>query len=189
MVDSDPKVITLRRSTVVRIGIAFLVVVAIGIGILIGLNVGSSPTAHVQTVPKTTISATTTLPQPTTTVPQVTTTTTNPARLVLSPATTAPVVDECSVPLTYGATGDTNPACPDGGGINVLAWKYFAASYPVLLGLGTNATEQQALQTMCESSPPYSQVQTAAQMAATYYGWSFATVPTFTQWNAGDCTG
>ena len=72
--------------------------------------------------------------------------------------------------------------------MNVLAWKYFAGSYPVLLGAGSSATEQQVLQTMCESSPPDSQVQTAAELAATYYGWGFATVPTFTGWNGGDCT-
>ncbi len=197
MADNDPEVFTLKKATVVRIGIAAVVLAALGIGIVIGLHSASSPTVHVQAVgahkhkspPTTTtvpVPATTSIPP--TTIPTVSTTTLNPARQILSPATTPPVVDECSAPLTYGADGDSNPSCPGGGGVNVLAWKYLAGSYPVILGAGSNATEQQVLQTMCESSPPYSQVQTAAQLAATYYGWGFATVPTFTGWNAGDCT-
>ena len=136
---------------------------------------------------QTTAAPTSTVVVATTTVPVATTTATNPVRQILAPATTAPVVDECSIPLSYGTDGDTNPYCSGSTGVNVLAWKYFADSYPVILGMGTNATEDQVLQAICQSSPPFSQAQTAAQLAAEYYGWGFATVPTFTQWNGGDC--
>ncbi len=138
--------------------------------------------------PTTTVATTTTTTTATTTTPvATTTTTTNPARQILAPATSPPVVDECSIPLSYGADGDTNPYCSGSSGVNVLAWRYLAVSYPVILGMGASASEQQVLQAMCESSPPYSQVETAAQLAATYYGWGFATAPTFTGWNAGQC--
>lgn len=47
MDDPDPSVITLRRSTVVRIGIGALVIAALGVGVGIGLWVSSSSTASV----------------------------------------------------------------------------------------------------------------------------------------------
>jgi hypothetical protein len=47
MADDDPPVITLRKSTVVRVGIAVSVLAALGAGVGIGLAVGSSsPTVH-----------------------------------------------------------------------------------------------------------------------------------------------
>jgi len=192
MADGHDETIAVRKSTVIRVLVVILVLAALGIGILIGSHRSTAHSA-VSTVRASTTTAappasTSTTPSASTTAPSVTTTT-NPARQILAPATTPPVVDECSEPLTYGADGGTSTTCPGGGGVNVLAWKYLASSYPVLLGLGANATEQQATQAMCESSPPYSQVQEAAAMAATYYGWPFATVPTFTGWNASDCSG
>lgn len=42
----DSPVITVQKSTVVRVGIAILVVAALGAGVGIGLAVGSSPTGH-----------------------------------------------------------------------------------------------------------------------------------------------
>jgi hypothetical protein len=47
VVDNEPKVITVRRTTVVRAGVVLLVLAALGIGTAIGLSVGSgSPPPH-----------------------------------------------------------------------------------------------------------------------------------------------
>ncbi|HVA10185.1 MAG TPA: hypothetical protein VNG12_26005, partial [Acidimicrobiales bacterium] len=172
MTDDSP-VITLRKSTVVRIGIAVAVAAALGAGIAIGLLAGgsSTPTLHVsaasshthrsKTVPLAT--TTTTLPSTTTTVAPVTTTTVarppvapvttttvNRARAILSPATTPPVINECSVAITPSADGSPSPAFCQDGSINVLAWQDMAGTYPGILALGTNASESQVLETMCE---------------------------------------
>jgi len=50
------------------------------------------------------------------------------------------------------------------------------------MGLGANVTEQQALATICSSGVPLPDVSSAATLAAAYYGWSFASDPTFTEW-------
>ncbi len=197
MADNDPRVITLRRSTVVRIGIAVAILAALGIGLAIGLSVrspSSSPSKSAATTTTTKTghaSTTTTTVPPTTTTgaPPATTTTVNPARQILSPATTQPVVDECSVPISQSADGNPYPTtCPAGGGINVVAWRYIANSYSNILGLGANASEQEAFQTMCSSSVPGGEVSVAAEVAARYYGWSFANDPAFTGWYPGDPT-
>jgi len=185
--------IHLRRTTVVRIAIAFAVLAALGIGLAIGLSVASPSSTPVRTTihpyVKAAIATTTTAATATTTTVVPTTTTTNLARQILSPATTSPVVDECSVPITQSADGNPDPTtCPAGGGINVVAWRYISNSYSNILGLGANASEQQVLQTMCNSSVPGGDVSLASEVAARYYGWSFANDPNFTGWYPGDPT-
>jgi hypothetical protein len=220
MVDDDQSpVITLRKSTVVRAGVAVLVLAALGGGIAIGLTAGGSPsTVRLQassvrkyksavstttstTVPPTTVppTTTTTVPPATTTTavpkqvvapPVATTTTTNPARQILSPATTPPVSNECSMPISESADGNPYPSMCPTGGVNIPAWRYITISYSNILGLGAGASEQQVLQTMCASSVPYGDVSLASEVAATYYGWSFASDPAFTGWDPGtDCAG
>jgi hypothetical protein len=196
----DPQVITLRRSTVVRAGIAALVLVALGGGIAIGLLAASSPTVKVQAasdhkhrnVATTTTAApttTTAVPPTTTSAPPVVTTTTNPERLILSPADSPPVSNECSEPISQSADGNPYPSTCPSGGVNIPAWRYVSISYSNILGLGANSTESQVLQTMCNSSPPYGEVEVAAQLAATYYGWPFASDPAFTGFDPANCPG
>ena len=67
MSDDDPPVITLRKSTVVRVGIVLLVLAALGAGVGIGLAVGSSPTALRSNSTTTTVATTTTTSATTTT--------------------------------------------------------------------------------------------------------------------------
>lgn len=65
MADNDPKVITVRRTTVVRAGVVLLVLAALGVGTVIGLSVGSStPSPHNSS---STSGSSTTLPVSTTT--------------------------------------------------------------------------------------------------------------------------
>jgi hypothetical protein len=80
MPDDDPRVITLRRSTVVRAGVAVLVLAALGGGIVIGLVVaGSSPATHATSAStnkhKTGATTTSISSPPTTTAVPATTTT------------------------------------------------------------------------------------------------------------------
>jgi cytoskeletal protein RodZ len=175
--------IHLRRSLVVRVSIAVGILAAFGVGFAIGYAVHSPSTAPARAAGTTTTthrptttstSTSTSAPAPTTTAAPATTTT-NPARQILAPATTPPVVDECSVAISQSADGNPYPTtCPGGGGVNVVAWRYIANSYSNILGLGASATEQQVLQAMCNASAPGGEVSLAGQVAAMYYGWSFA---------------
>jgi hypothetical protein len=87
------------------------------------------------------------------------------------------VTDECSIPISYSADGSPYPAtCPSRVGVNKVAWADMANTYPTLLALGANATEAQVFQTMCNlPNIVGGEVSTTATMAATYYGWPFAT--------------
>ena len=73
----------------------------------------------------------------------------------------------CVTASTLNADGNPIPAYCTDGAINVLAWRYIATSYPNILVLGPNATESQALQTMCEGTIVGGEVSLAAQVAAT----------------------
>lgn len=139
------------------------------------------------TTPTTAASVTTTSAARKVVAPPVTTTTVNTARAILPPATTPPVVNECSVPITYSADGSPFPFFCQDGAINVPAWKDMAGNYPSLLALGSNASESQALQTMCDlPNVVGGEVSVAAELAAAYYGWPFANDPAFTGWYPGD---
>jgi hypothetical protein len=103
VVDKDLRHVTVRRSTVVRIGIVLLVLAALGVGVVIGLRVGSksSPPTTQSTAVGT---SATTADVPTTTSPLATTTTAGPVPAVLScgPGST-PHVRPTS--LTIGCAG------------------------------------------------------------------------------------
>ena len=187
MADDDPPMIQVRRSTAIRVSIAVAVLVALGVGFGIGYAVHSPTTKPSkgavvgntgawQHFFESSTTTTRALSATTTTAP---TTTTNPARQILSPATTPPVVDECSVPITSTADGNPDPTtCPAGGGVNVVAWRYIANTYSNILGLGANTSEQQVFQAMCNSPTPGGEISLAAIVAATYYGWTFASALT-----------
>jgi hypothetical protein len=171
-----------QRSTAVRIGIVAAVVVALGVGFGIGYAVHSPTSAPTKTTARNTggtgtyqhffENTTTTFAVSSTTTSS--TPTSNPARQVLSPATTPPVSDECSIPITQTADGNPTPAICPGGGVNVLAWDYMVQAYANILGLGANATIGDVFQVLCNiPNPVGGEVSEAAQEAATYYGWSF----------------
>ena len=84
VVDKDPRVITVKRSTVVQVGIVIVVLAALGAGIAIGLVVGSK--SSVPTTKSTVGTSTTTTHHvsTTTTSPPTTTTTVAPVPTVLS---------------------------------------------------------------------------------------------------------
>lgn len=186
---------SLRRAAIVTAGM--LVVAAIGVGAyLVGRS--SAPTsaalghAGVQqkgkgdqkspsTVAPTT--STTTPPTTTTTVPPTTTTTAPVQSDILAPATTPPVVDECSLSILTTADGNAKPLfCPDGG-INVLAWNFYVGEgFSPLLGLGPSASEATVIQTMCTDYQGIPRGESAASLAAAYYGWSFTSDPAYMQW-------
>lgn len=195
MVDEDARTITLRRSTVIRVGIAVAVLAALGVGLAIGLSVGSnsSPPAKFTASATTTAghpstTATTTVPTTTTTAAPATTTTSNPALHVLSPQTTPPVSDECSIPLTYSADGNAMPfLCPNGG-VNVFAWNDYASNHLLVMGLGTGATPSEVLNAMCSQTNTTNPIESSAEeLAAAYNGWTFGNDSEFTEFLAQNC--
>ena len=109
-----------------------------------------------------------------TVAPPTTTTAPIPNRAILPPATTAPVVNECSEPLTYAEDGSFTPlTCANGTQINTLAWDAAAKSNASVLGLGGDALPGSVGVAACNdvqhSTIP---IETAAiHLAELYYGW------------------
>jgi hypothetical protein len=127
-------------------------------------------------------------PAPTSPATQTPTTT---AAAALPPAVVPPVpgVSECSVTLQVGADGNAGPlSCPDGG-INVLAWNYFAKNHPLVLALTPDASVQQVEAAMCAdvrtSTIP---IETSTgELAFRYYGWTFVGLSDITTAFPGFC--
>ncbi len=111
----------------------------------------------------------------------------------LPPAAVAPAsgVSECSVALEIGADGNASPVfCPDGG-INVLAWNYFAKGNNLVMALTPNADVQQVESAMCKdlqtSTIP---IETSAgELAFRYYGWQFVGISDISTAFPGFCPG
>ncbi len=106
MVDPDPSVITLRLSTVARIGIGALVLAALGVGVGIGLVASSSPTASVN-------ASTNDKDDPPTA-----TTTANPAPNVVSACNADAKTVQVALAAYEAQTGNNSPAAisTNGGG-------------------------------------------------------------------------
>lgn len=198
----DPITNPLRRPAAVRLGIVLGLFVAVGIGLAIGWaahspgiskssqagcedNTGTGLGTYSNsgvlcghgTVTLPTNPIHTSIPRAftTTTTNGGTTPTTGSARQILPPATTSPVSDECTIPITQSADGNPDPATCPSGGVNTIAWNYIVRTYPNILALGADATKQQVLSAMCNATPMVGgEVSLAGQVAATYYGWSFA---------------
>jgi hypothetical protein len=107
-----------------------------------------------------------------------------PGRIALAPATTAPVVDECSARLQIGADGNAGPLTCGRGKLNVLAWQYFAKNNPLVMSLGPNVIPDQVLRAMCSdlhaAAPETSTVPieiSVYRLSALYYGWQFGVDP------------
>jgi hypothetical protein len=100
---------------------------------------------------------------------------------VLAPATTAPVVDECSLPITTAADGNVSPLTCLDGGVNVLAWNQLASDHPVLMTLGPGATPTQVEQAACtdlsQNTRTIPITVSTEEIAAVYYGWKFPSDP------------
>ena len=181
--------IHLRRSTVVRVGIAVAILAALGVGLAIGLSV-SSPSA-------TTKAVTTwihndddlTIPTTTTTTAPTTTTTANPAFAILPPQMTPPVSAECSIALTDDADGNVSPiTCPNGG-VNVPAWNYYETNRMAVMSLGPSATASQVLTAMCSQPSTNPTEENAEQLVAAYNGWAFGNDTEFSEFLIQNCPG
>jgi hypothetical protein len=99
-----------------------------------------------------------------------------PNSLTLAPASTPSKVGVCSETLTFGADGDASPELCANGAVNVLAWQYFdQPGYSAILGLGANATPEQAQAALCAApQDPLPWVLSTYELAYAYYGWTFA---------------
>jgi hypothetical protein len=101
-------------------------------------------------------------------------------RLVLSPASVPPVVDECNHSLQIGADGNIRPLTCNGK-LNVRAWQRVARENPLVLSLGQDVVPDQVLQAMCSDLQKTTGTKpleaTAYDLAALYYGWKFGVSP------------
>jgi TIR domain len=101
-------------------------------------------------------------------------------RLILSPASVAPVVDECNRSLQIGADGNIRPLSCNGK-LNVRAWQHVARDNPLVLSLGPDVLPSQVLQAMCSDLQKTTGTKpleaTAYDLAELYYGWKFGLNP------------
>jgi hypothetical protein len=182
---TDAGVTISRRA--IRLGslIVLVLVVVVGVG---GFAIGratkassrpANPTGHRATRTTATAPSISTIP-----ATAVSTPTTAPAnRAVLPPATSQPVVAECSQQLEYGADGSFGPlTCANGTELNTLAWNAASANRPLIMSLGPDASPGQVNAALCtdlnNSTIP---IETGAyHLAAMYYGWTFAYDPSST---------
>lgn len=93
---------------------------------------------------------------------------------VLPPATVPPRRAECAGGLVLYEDGNVGPLTCHGG-VNVGAWENFARGGSTLMGLGRSPTESQVIAAICagNSHTTLNQLDSAYQLASTYYGWPF----------------
>jgi hypothetical protein len=178
-----------RRRRLGALAAGGAVAAAVAIALPLGLAGSTkSHNVHVLGTPPSSAASTTTSTAPAgnATEPTSTTPSTSPEsqpypRETLGPATVPPVSDECSLALTHDADGNVTPRLCPNGGVNVLAWKYYANGDSQTLALGREATTNQVVQAMCHdyvwhygTNPLTISLQ---QLAAAYYGWAFPTDP------------
>ncbi len=124
-------------------------------------------------------------------VPKINKTSTSLApAVVLAPQTAPPVVTECSLTLIKQADGNAKPLfCPEGG-INVLAWHYYAVLKHKVMALPANSSFTQVFAAMCSDSAIGTTTNviesSEEQLAAAYNGWSFGQDPKLANYIA-DC--
>jgi hypothetical protein len=106
-----------------------------------------------------------------------------PALGTLAPATGPPVpgLMSCSHSLHFSPMGDGYPLLCDRLGINLVAWSYYAATDPPVLGLGRGASVSEVKLAMCDGltqgHAPATVETCAERMAGVYYGWHFSLNP------------
>jgi hypothetical protein len=92
-----------------------------------------------------------------------------------------PAVDLCSADLVYTANGNVYPRLCQGGSVNVPAWRFYVPISSNLMSLGRDATADQVHTAMCsdqsEYHATYVEESSAYELAAAYFGWSFASEP------------
>lgn len=101
-------------------------------------------------------------------------------RMILSPATVVPVVNECHEALTKTADGNSIPlSCPTGD-LNVLAWNFYAPLATTVMALGRGVSASQVSRAMCAdlkvNHATKNEEVNGALMASDYYGWNLSVV-------------
>ncbi len=113
------------------------------------------------------------------------------ARQVLPPAKSLPVVALCAQPLATDQTGNAGPLLCSDGGLNVLAWRFYAPLAPKVLSAGPAASLKAAEAAVCgdviTKHATVLEELSAYDLAAAYYGWSFSTDPTDVLYSMSTC--
>jgi hypothetical protein len=113
------------------------------------------------------------------------------ARSVLPPAKSLPAVALCAQPLVTDQAGNVEPLLCSDGGLNVLAWKFYAPLAPKVLAAGTAASFKVVQAAICgdvitKHATVLAELN-AYNLAAAYYGWSFTTDPTDVLYSMSTC--
>jgi hypothetical protein len=98
----------------------------------------------------------------------------------LSPARVPPVVGVCTQQLNLDQNGNVSPLfCPDGG-INTLAWSYYARQQLSIMAMGQHpkpSAVEMAIEQDLKARASATAECNAATLAAAYYGWNFHIKP------------
>ena len=108
---------------------------------------------------------------------------------ILSPATVASKVAECSQPVNYNSSGVPAPLQCSNGDLNVTAWNALSAQEPKVMSLGYDPSVSALQSAFCsdlnaaasDSAPGADNgIETAVfQISSLYYGWSFGSANQF----------
>lgn len=97
---------------------------------------------------------------------------------ILPPATIRPVVRECHQTLQLSADGNASPLICSSGGLNVLAWNFYATLGTNVMSLGPLPPSSEITTAMCSdmqiNHATTPEEQNAAALASDYYGWGLA---------------
>jgi uncharacterized protein (UPF0333 family) len=122
--------------------------------------------------------------------PSATTKTPNAATnsyAVLSPATVASKVPECTTPISFQTNGNSGPVQCTNGDLNATEWNALSALEPTVMSLGYAATPAQVQAALCSDATASNSDAntknsfivegTVYQISALYYGWNFPSNP------------
>lgn len=106
---------------------------------------------------------------------------------VLSPATVASKVPECTTPISFQTNGNSGPIQCTNGDLNATEWSALSALEPTVMSLGYGATQAQVQAALCSDATASNSDAntknsfivegTVYQISALYYGWNFPSNP------------
>lgn len=162
----------------------FIVIILITVGVIYYLVTAGKPNS-----PSVSISPTTITGSGSSTSPAA-------SYAILSPATVAPKVAECSEALSYSSLGVPGPLSCTNGDLNIQAWQSLSAQEPKVMSLGYSANISQVQSAICsdaqaaasDSAPGADNAIeiSAYDIANLYFGWNFSSDPTSVL-SSGNC--
>jgi hypothetical protein len=97
---------------------------------------------------------------------------------------------DCASRVSFLGDGNVTPLLCSNGGVNAVAWNFYALSSPAIFGFSRSTSYVQVERFFCGLIPHSTYLQTYPEMyseyklAASYYGWSFSSAATLPLPNA-----